>query len=212
MNGTRIVASVMLIGLIGCGDGGAAAPAAQPAAATTAESAATATATKPITATSSAAPVAPLVEEGQPGYDQSLRGATAAVSALFAPYLTAGAEPPSDMDPRPDYSAALNRAIAAWRAATVEAGATALSDAGWVCGCQDWDAARARLTIVSSDATDRGYNIETLFSADGSGPGEGVRFVMIEEAGRWKVDDMIFVGSPANLRAALAQETRTRGG
>lgn len=203
MLGWRFVASLMVIGLIGCGDGGTGAA--------VGNAARSSTAAEPMAAAATANAPAPRVEEGQPGYGQSLRGATTAVGNLFAPYMTQGAEPPSDMDPRPDYSAALNRAIAAWRVATVEQGVTALSEAGWICSCQDWDATRARLTIVGSDATDRGYAVETLFSADGSGSGASVRFLMIEEAGRWTVDDIIFAGNETSVRAALADETNSRG-
>ena len=128
------------IGLMACGsnaeqlpaDGSAAAPVA-------AVGSAAVNASKERIVNASAGPGNASPPEGSPGYDTSVNTAMDAVSALFAPYTTPGAEPRSPMDPRPDYSVGLNRAISAWRVATVNADVTDLSSAGWICSCQDWE-------------------------------------------------------------------------
>ena len=203
------IGAALLMWLAACTDNAADLP--QPAQVAVQSAAANAANGAKASADTGPAATAPLPPEGAPGYDNSLRSVTAAVEALYAPYTTVGAEPRSAVDARPDYSAGLNRLITAWRAATADAGVTDLSEADWLCSCQDWDAARARLTINSVDATARGYDVSASFSADGSGPAQAVYFFMVEEGGRWAVDDMVLGGGRRTLRALLADETRSGG-
>jgi Protein of unknown function (DUF3828) len=200
------VGAVLIVGLAACSSN-----AEQPSSTGTANGAAAITADADREATSGTAGSPSTQPEGAPGYDNSVRGAMNTVRAIYEPYMRAGAEPPSAMDPRADYSTAFNRALTAWRTATADAGVTGLSEADWICGCQDWDAEKAVLIVDGASANANGYDVTVRFSADGSNPEREVLFSMIQEGGRWKVDDMVLGGDQRTVRALLAHETRNGG-
>jgi hypothetical protein len=167
-------------------------------------------ASAPSAAATPAPQAAPAPAAAPPANDNA--AVEAAVREMFAPYLAADRSAPSAMD-RTIYTSELTAMIAAWRRATAAAGMTDLGSADWLCSCQDWDPAGARLTIdaVSRNADGR-YTVAASFYPGFEGGVPMSDFILKQENGRWLIDDIGFSGESPTLRELLAEETRTGGG
>jgi hypothetical protein len=145
--------------------------------------------------------------------EASAQAAEAAVRAIYSIYLVS-AETMATMDvagpmERPIYSAELSQIIAAWRAANPGPEPTSFSDVDWICSCQDWNPGRSSLTIGSVSAREGGrYQVTARFNPGFDAPNSSIDFFMIEENGRWMVDDARFTAQEPMLREILIEETR----
>jgi hypothetical protein len=141
-----------------------------------------------------------------------VRAAEAAVRAIYEPYLMsaeqmATADIAGPMD-RPIYSAELSRIIAAWIAANQGPEPTDFASVDWICGCQDWNAGSGSLTIGSVTARDDGrVQVTASFNPGCDGTNTSRDFFMVEENGRWLVDDASFAAAEPMLREILIDET-----
>ncbi len=110
------------------------------------------------------------------------------------------------------YSADLKRIIAAWTAANPGPEPTEFASADWICGCQDWDAGNTSLRIGEVRADEGGrYRATATFQPGFDAPPVTTQFLMIEENGRWLVDDASFGDGRPTLRQSLVAETRSPG-
>lgn len=136
---------------------------------------------------------------GPTSADAAVRAATL---ALYAPYQ-APAEPPADWD-RPIFTADTAALIAAWQAARGEGEpADGLADAGWLCECQDWDAATFAVTIsriahLSPDAARVSLVVQPV-----SGSTASQTLLLRREQGHWLIEDLF-----ANTNAGAVDDSR----
>lgn len=79
-------------------------------------------------------------------------------------------------------------------------GVDELGSYGWLCECQDWDAASFEYEIVPVD----GDTVDVSYSFDG-GPEKTTRFDMVPIDGEWLVDDMTTESLPDGVKAALRE-------
>ncbi len=139
--------------------------------------------------------------------------AEAAVRELYGTYLMS-AEQMSYTDPTPVmdqniYSAELSRIIAAWRTANPGPEPTAFTSVDWICRCQDWNAASASLTVGAVTARDGGrYQVTATFNPGFEAPNASTDYFMVQENGRWLVDDVSFTAAEPMMREILIDETR----
>jgi hypothetical protein len=162
-------------------------------------------ATAPAASTRSAEPAQATAQNGN-------TAAEAAVRAVYAPYLSSNQNVPSVTE-QGVYTAELQTLIARWRQATRDLNEpTDLSSADWLCSCQDWDPAKARLAIdaVNRNADGR-VTVTASFNPGFDGGGQMSDLIMKQENGRWLIDDIGFSGESPTLRELLAQETRNGG-
>jgi Protein of unknown function (DUF3828) len=124
----------------------------------------------------------------------------AAVAAIFAPYRK------TDMSQsafeRPIWSAETAALIARWRRVTPQDEVDDLSDADWLCMCQDWDAARFRAVVTGRRALAAGVAEVTVRMSNGGTP-EMERMRFRREGGRWRLDDMVARDFPRGIKQAL---------
>jgi hypothetical protein len=128
----------------------------------------------------------------------------AAVAAIYQPYRTSNSPPDWE---RPIYSAEIQTLIARWRRVTPSDEVDGLSDADWLCMCQDWDEHKFRATIRSRQfpataAAIVGVHVDVGFS----GGANDARLFFKRENGRWKLDD-IYAGQffPRGLKMTLRE-------
>lgn len=80
-----------------------------------------------------------------------------------------------------------------------------LSDADWFCNCQDWDPATAGITELSSAARPDGkIVVSSTFQAMTDADPARIDFLMVREAGGWKIDDLLTPGGGTTLRRDIA--------
>jgi hypothetical protein len=167
--------------------------------------------------TPAAAAVSGSQPDPSPPVDRSNQVAVrAAVQAIYGPYLMSAEQMAysdlgSPMD-RPIYSAALTQIIAAWRAANAGPEPTEFTNADWICNCQDWEPGQTSLSIASVTArANGGYQVTARFNPGFEVPITSTDFFMVQENGRWLVDDARFPDTGPSLRDSLIEETRNPG-
>lgn len=133
--------------------------------------------------------------------DAAVRAAT---SALYAPYQVP-AEPPADWN-RPIFTAETAALIAAWQAARGEGEPQdGLADAGWLCQCQDWDAATFAVTITRVAQSSPDAARVSLVVQPVSGSTASQTLLLRREQGRWLIEDLFANAGDRGLRQQLRE-------
>jgi hypothetical protein len=131
--------------------------------------------------------------------------ANAAIDRLYAPYRQA-TPPQGDTDPRL-YSARTRALIAQWKATRPADELTDLSDADWLCQCQDWDWRTFRIVARTLTPLGTGRLSADIGTDLGGGARQRLRLILVREGGAWRVDDLHFKADARSaLRARLTAE------
>lgn len=110
---------------------------------------------------------------------------------------------------QPVFTAALRGKIQAWRR---DAGdePTDLSDFGWFCDCQDWDAKTFRAEKRAVRELGRNRIEVQVHVTVGWGGATDQRLILVREGGKWLVDDLFPRSTPEGIRRGLQRETAAR--
>lgn len=135
--------------------------------------------------------------------DEDKAAAEQAIRDLYATYNRQDMSRTPEPWKQPVFSTELTDLIATIPMPEGEVGP--LTDADWFCNCQDWDPATAGITELSSAARPDGKivvssNFQAMTDADPA----RIDFLMVRQAGSWKVDDLLTPGSGTTLRQDIA--------
>lgn len=163
------------------------------------------------TETADAATPADAAPAAAPTADEAKAGAEAAIRAIYASYSSDDSASIPTAWERPVFSRNLAALVATIPHPTDEVGP--LDDADWFCGCQDWDAATAAVkSLTATPLPDGKVSVVSSFSAMADAEPTNITFTMVNEGGRWLIDDMQTTGMPGTLRADIAAAVRDAGG
>ncbi len=132
------------------------------------------------------------------------------VRAALAPYADEETVAPDYLS-APRWTTQTRVLIKRWQAAQ-KSGAngtdvTPLGGGDWLCQCQDWDAKQFRIKNITLTNQTRDRLIADTRYMITAHDRRRLRFVMIREGGTWRIDDLIFDGQRATLKAQLRSET-----
>ncbi len=134
----------------------------------------------------------------------------ATLGQAYNSYKSSRDDGPGDWEKKV-FSAEVTALIKAWHKHTGD-NLTALSDYGWFCDCQDWDAKKFRWTRLSlrTLGPDR---VETKVRlAVGWNAGSVQRLILVRQNGRWLIDDLFSESTSKGLKADLRQELKEKPG
>lgn len=136
--------------------------------------------------------------------------AAAAVAALYAPYQQTSPDWDA-IGALKSYSAETEALIQKWEAGLSQDEVEDLADFDWLCECQDWDSTAFKVTVEPQGEPVEGW-IEVATRIDlGWGETREARFIMVQQEGLWKVEDLFSESFPQGLRFALAEALAERG-
>jgi Protein of unknown function (DUF3828) len=139
--------------------------------------------------------------------DNSLR---AAIKAIYAPYSLPSRE--TESTARPVYSARTRALITRWSETRPLDEVTPMAESDWFCQCQDWDPAATRLrSILIKPRTPNRAEAKATYMI-GWDEDRSLRFLMIREGGKWKVDDLLYDDEYVSLTTQLRKEIAEAGG
>ena len=126
----------------------------------------------------------------------------ASVQQFYAPFA-------SDTVAMPDWELPIFTAETAvmirdWREALGDEPIDDLSSFGWLCECQDWDAAAFRVTVTSVELAGKDHAIVAVTVEQGWGSKVEQKLELLREDGDWRLDDMLSDSFPNGLKAELA--------
>ena len=126
------------------------------------------------------------------------------VMAIFQPYQTPTDGDSADADwDRPIYSAGLRALIERWKQDFTDEGPLELQDFGWLCECQDWDAAKFEVEVLPHPAPQNGKVEVTARFDPGWDETRDMTFELVDEGGKWLIDDIKAGSFEGGLRASL---------
>jgi hypothetical protein len=126
------------------------------------------------------------------------------LKAIYHRYQTdIGSEPAKADWDFPIWSAGVRTLIAQWEKGFSPDEVAELQDFGWLCECQDWDPAKFTVEVLPHPAPKDGKVSATVrFDVDGTETRE-MRFDMVDEGGKWMIDDLHSPSFEGGLRASL---------
>jgi hypothetical protein len=134
----------------------------------------------------------------------------AVVRATLAPYANAKIVAP-DQFTAPRWGRQTRQLIKDWQTAPNSSGdVSPLADGDWLCQCQDWDAKAFRINTIRSTGSAPGRIIADVRYSISRSAQRRLKFVMIREAGQWRIDDLVFPDQRDSLKAQLRSETAAR--
>jgi len=128
----------------------------------------------------------------------------------YGGYLNESGPDGGDWD-QPVFSAATKRLIRAWDKHNGEE-LTGLSDYGWFCECQDWQAKTFRWTRTAIRQIAPGRLEVTVKVNPGWGDLVTQRLIMVREGKRWVIDDLFSESAPKGVKAEMRQELTEKPG
>lgn len=138
-----------------------------------------------------------------PVTDADKAAAETAIRAIYATYNREDTSAVPSAEDRPVFSQELTALIATIPHHEGELGL--LDDADWFCGCQDWDGATAGITQIASESRPDGkVEVTSHFLPVADAEPTVITFLMVKEAGQWKIDDMIRPSGNSTLRRDIA--------
>jgi Protein of unknown function (DUF3828) len=142
-----------------------------------------------------------------------MRGATvdAVVRSVLAPYANPRIVAPNYFT-APPWTTRTRALIRAWQDAPKSANTdvTPLSEGDWLCQCQDWDSAAFRVQSVRTTKMTQDRVIAEVRYAISRTDARRLRFVMQQEGGQWRIDDLLFEHDRQSLRSQLRGEIAER--
>lgn len=125
------------------------------------------------------------------------------VFEIYRPYT----RPMTSTSPweRPIFTAEINALVRQWRRVTPQDEIDDLSDGDWLCLCQDWEPSRFAAVVAAKRLVRPGAVEATVRINLGEGAQRTARLMMKQEAGAWKIDDMISSDYPRGLKQALRE-------
>jgi Protein of unknown function (DUF3828) len=134
----------------------------------------------------------------------------AAIRAIYAPYSLPSRE--TESIARPVYSARTRALINRWSETRPFDEVTPMAESDWFCQCQDWDPAATRLrAILITPRTANRAEAKATYMI-GWNEDRSLRFLMIREGGKWKVDDLLYDDEYVSLTTQLRKEIAEAGG
>jgi len=124
-----------------------------------------------------------------------------ATAAVFAPYRK-GDDARAAWE-RDIWSSEIAHLITHWQAVVPEGEVDDLNDGDWLCQCQDWDAKKFGIRIVSKKATEPGIAEVEVDIDIGFGERRDAFLVFRKEAGDWRLDDLYSEPLPDGIKDAL---------
>jgi hypothetical protein len=137
------------------------------------------------------------------------------LEAIYRRYQTDIGSDPAKADwDFPIWSADLTALIDQWEKGFSPDEVAELQDFGWLCECQDWDPAKFTVEVLPHPSPANGRVEATVrFDSDGSEPRD-MRFDLVDEGGKWMIDDLhaasFDVGLRASLRRGIADAARSK--
>jgi hypothetical protein len=108
----------------------------------------------------------------------------------------------------PVFSAEARKLIRQWEAASAgnndELGS--INSADWLCACQDFDPKTFKVTVDTVQVLASGKTEATITIHQGWGGSSKQRFIMVNEKGRWEIDDILEIGAKEGMQAALRDD------
>jgi Protein of unknown function (DUF3828) len=128
----------------------------------------------------------------------------AAIKTIYAPYV----DPTKEISAfeAPVFSARTKALIALWSNRRTSDEVSPLSQGDWFCQCQDWDSPGFRVTAIKIQPQAKGKIIATVSYDLGWDEVRSLKFLMIRERGRWKVDDLLYDDASIRLTTELRRE------
>lgn len=112
---------------------------------------------------------------------------------------------------QPVFSAETTRLIRAWKKHNREE-LTGLSDYGWFCECQDWDAKAFGWKRLAAKQIAPGKAEVKVRVTVGWSTSSTQRLILVPEGGRWLIDDLFSDSAPRGIKAGLHQELLEKPG
>ena len=132
------------------------------------------------------------------------------VKTVFQPYQTPSDAESSEADwDRPIFSASLRALIERWKQDFTDEGPLELQDFGWFCECQDWDAAKFEVEVLPHPAPKNGRVEVTARFDPGWDETRDMTFELVDEGGKWLIDDIKAGSFEGGLRASLGRAIAT---
>ncbi len=128
----------------------------------------------------------------------------------YGGYKSDAIDGPADWQ-KPVYSAEITAMIKAWNKHTGE-NLTAMSDYGWFCDCQDWDAKKFRWTRLSLRPLGAGRAEVKVRVNAGWDSASLQRLILVRQGQRWLVDDLFSDSVPTGIKATLRKELQEKPG
>lgn len=125
------------------------------------------------------------------------------VAEVYRPYTRAMTS--TSAWERPIFSAEINGLVRQWRRVTPRDEVDDLSDGDWLCLCQDWEPRRFVAVVTAKRLLRPGIVEATVRINLGEGAARTARLQLKQEAGAWKIDDMISSDYPRGLKQALRE-------
>jgi len=122
----------------------------------------------------------------------------------YGGYLRESGPTGGDWD-QPVFSAATTRLIKAWDKHNGEE-LTGMSDYGWFCECQDWQARKFSWKRTGIRQLAPGKLEVTVKVNSGWGDFVTQRLVMVLEGKRWVIDDLFSESAPKGVKAGMREE------
>jgi Protein of unknown function (DUF3828) len=128
----------------------------------------------------------------------------AAIKVIYAPYI----DPTNELSAfeAPVFSTRTKVLITQWSNRRSSDEVSPLAEGDWFCQCQDWDAKEFRVTAIKIQPQAKGKVIANVSYDLGWDEVRSLKFLLIREAGRWKVDDLLYDNESVSLTAELRRE------
>ena len=128
----------------------------------------------------------------------------------YGGYLNENGPEGGDWD-QPVFSTVTTRLIRAWDTHNGEE-LTGLNDYGWFCECQDWQAKTFSWKRTAIRTLGPGKIEVTVSVNPGWGDHVMQRLVMLQERGRWVIDDLFSDSAPKGVKAEMRRELTEKPG
>jgi len=129
-----------------------------------------------------------------------------AIAAYYQPYTIPFEQfdQTADWD-RPIFSTEMRGLIGRWKTAFNDQEVTELQDFAWLCECQDWDSKTFEATVKPHAEQADGKASVDVDVAIGFNETRPARLELVEQDGKWLIDDIHSQSFPEGLKAALAR-------
>lgn len=129
---------------------------------------------------------------GRPSDPAAERAAAinAAIAAIYAPFTQSPEDAPDPYD-RPIYSAETETLIQRWQAHRDADEVDAVSEADFLCECQDWDPAVFRASVIKLASLDFTHATATLDVRLTRTQIQKIALRLVKQGNAWKLDDII---------------------
>jgi hypothetical protein len=132
----------------------------------------------------------------------------AAVTRIFAPYKLEDSG--KVVWQQPFFSAATRILIRQWQRSTPRGEVTNLSGSDWLCQCHDWDFAAFQVTKKQYKSLSPA-KVEAVVEIDlGFNEVRTTTLLMVQEKGRWEIDDIINASYPKGVKSEMRAEIAAR--